>query len=242
MCHGYFASWSKTGLLILICWLVALAAPAFVIFPTLPNSIILANGATCYPNFTSQDPIIKGVLLIAVMLMFSTGLIMVFCYTSVFIKYQSILRRKEGGGEISRNEETALSPKSKLLLKKLVLITMTSIATFQPIVISFAVMLATKAEIHDNAQTVVLTIFEIGLLINPTLIYHLDAKLKRSVNEILGINKIMPKKKSQPFVQPVIEMKSSVLNANVLQLNSPIDTSKTQQSPNYTKTVLMTRN
>ena len=66
--------------------------------------------------------------------------------------------------------------------------------------------------------------------------------MKRSVNEILGITKILPKKKPQPFVQPVIEMKSPALNANVLQLNSPIDPANTQQSPNDIKTVVMTRN
>ena len=152
-----------------------------------------------------------------------------------------MLRRKEGGEEMSRNEEAALSPKSKLLLKKLVLITANCLFMFLPIVSSFLFMMATKAEVGDNTEIAVIAIFEIGLLLNAILIYLLDAKMKRSVNEILGITKILPKKKPQPFVQPVIEMKSPALNANVLQLNSPIDTSKTQQSPNEMSTVLMTR-
>ena len=241
MCHGFFASWLKTGILLLICWIIALVAPAILIFPTLPNSIIVANGIVCYPNFSSEDGLIQGMLLVALIIILVACLTIVFCYANVFLKYQSMLRRKEDGGEMSRNEEATLSPKSKKLLKKLVLITATFLVTFAPFVISFFVMLATKAEINDNAHIVVLSIFVVGLLLNPILIYVLDAKMKRSVNEILGINKIMLKKKPQHFVQPAVEMKTPALKANVLQLNSPIDPSKTQQSPNDINTVLMAR-
>ena len=143
---------------------------------------------------------------------------------------------------MSQKEDTALSPKSKLLLKKLVFITASFLFTFLPLVISFFVLLATKAEINDNAQIVVTSIFVVGLVLNPILIYLLDAKMKRSVNEILGINKILPKKKPQHLVQPAIEMKSPALNANVLQLNSPIDPANTLQSPNDMSTILVSRN
>ena len=236
ICHGYFASWSKTGMLLLIGWFVASVFPALVIFPILPNSIILANGIMCYPNFTSQDPIIGGLHIMTLSIISLALLTVVFCYTNVFLKYQSMLRRKEGGGEMSRNEETALSSKSKKLLKKLVLITTTFLVTFAPFVISFFVMMATKSEVHDNVEIVVITIYEVGLLLNPILIYLLDAKMKRSVNDILGINKIMPKKKPLPFAQPAIEMKTPALKANMLQLDLPIS------PPNDIKTALLTRN
>ena len=159
MCHGYFASWSKTCVLLLICWFIALVFPAAVIFPTLPNSIILANGIVCYPNFTSSDPVINGFMILALSMMCLGNVTVVFCYANVFLKYQSMLRRKEGGAEMSRNEETALSPKSKKLLKKLILITTTFLVTFAPFVISFFVMIATKSEVHDNAEIVVTSIF-----------------------------------------------------------------------------------
>ena len=242
ICHGFFTSWSKTGILLLISWFIALVVPAVLIFPTLPNSVILANGIICYPDFTSKDPIIGGLLKMGISFLCLAVVIVGFCYGNVFLQYQSLLRRKEGGGEMSHKENTALSPKSKLLLKKLVLITANFIATFTPFVITSFFMMANNAEIDESAELVVITIFEIGLLVNPILIYLLDAKMKRSVNEMLGINNLLRKKKPLPIKQPVLEMKTPVLKANVLQLNSPMSPSSTQQSPNDVKTVLVTRN
>ena len=113
----------------------------------------------------------------------------------VFFKNQSVLRRKEAGGEMSQNEIMVLTPKSKKLLKKLVLVTTTFLLSFMPLATSFVVMMATKAEVPDIAEAIVYAVFVIGLLLNPILIYLLDAKMKRSVNEILGINLIFFKKK-----------------------------------------------
>ena len=132
---------------------------------------------------------------------------------------------------------------SKKLLKKLVLITANFNLTFLPLVISFSITSATKAEINDNAELAVLAIFEIGLLLNPILIYLLDAKMKQSINEILGITKIMSKKNPQLIPQAAaIEMKAPVIRVNVLQLHSPAPMSPidTHQSPNNIRTVLLT--
>lgn len=147
----------------------------------------------------------------------------VFCYGNVFIKYQSMLRRKEGGQEMSRNEDTALTLKSKLLLKKLALTTTTFLLPFLPLAISFIVMMAKKAEVHDIVEAAVLSIFEIGFPLNPILIYLLDAKMKQSVNKMLGIN--------------IIEMKTPVLKNNIMQLYLPIAPANSQQSP--IKTVIL---
>ena len=181
MCHGYFASWSKTGILLLICWFIGLVFPAFVIFPTLPNSIMLANGFVCFPNFTSKDSLIHGLLLMALLMILLTKLIVVFCYGNVFYKYNSILLRKQ-----KRNDKAvlALPEQSKKLLYRLCFLTGNYFFTFIPISVTFAVMMGSKAEINDNAALIVITIFEIGLLLNPILIYLLDAKMKLSVNEM----------------------------------------------------------
>ena len=47
-------------------------------------------------------------------------------------------------------------------------------------------MMGSKAEINDDAALIVFTIFDMGLLLNPILIYLLDAKMKLSVNEMFG--------------------------------------------------------
>lgn len=202
---------------------------------------MLANRILCYPNLTSRDPLTVGLLQTGLGLMLLAVVTLVFCYTNVFLKYQFIIRRNEGGGEMSQNERAAISPKSKKLLKKLVLITANSLATFAPFVISIFVMLATKAEIDDNAEMVVLTIFELGLLLNPILIYLLDAKMKGSVNEMLGINRIMLKKKPLSIQQPPIDIHEPTLKVNVMQLKSPMSPAEAHLTPNEIKTVLITR-
>ena len=186
MCHGYFASWLKTCILLLICWFIALVFPAFAIFPTLPNSIILANGVLCYPNFTSQDPPIQGMLVLALLMILFVDLLLVFCYGNVFYKYNSILLRKQ---KRAAKGVLTLPEKSQKLLFKLCVLTGNYCITFLPLVITLAVMMATRTEINDTAESIVLTIFEIGLLLNPILIYLLDAKMKLSVNEMFGIKR-----------------------------------------------------
>ena len=231
MCHGYFTTWSKTCGLLLICWFFALILPSLVILILPPDGILLANGAICHPNFTSRDPIISGLLGMSLSLILLALAIVVFCYANVFLKYQSMLRRKECGGEMNQAEHAALSPKSAKLLKKLFLITANFLLTFAPFATSFFVMMATKAELDDHSAIVVIMIYLIGLLMNPILIYLLDAKMQRSVNDLLCINKIIPKKEPKSIQHPRF---AAVLKANVLQLTSPIAMSpstNTQQIP-----------
>ena len=111
-------------------------------------------------------------------------LIVVFCYGNVFYKYNSILLRKQ-----KRNAKSvlALPDQSKKLLYKLCFLTGNFFITFIPIAVSFVVMMATKAEINNETELIVMTIYEIGLLLNPILIYLLDAKMKLSVNEMFGL-------------------------------------------------------
>ena len=228
ICHGYFTSWSKTAVLVLITWSISLVVPALM---TLPESILLVNGIICNPNFISRDPLTAGLLQMGVALLCLAATILVFCYANVFFKYQYMLRRKEGGGEMSRNEETALSPKSKLLLKKLVLITANYLFTFSPYIVSFLIMIATKAEPDTTFETVVVTVFEIGMLLNPILIYILDAKMKRSVNQMLGLHR-------EPSRTIHFEMKAPVAKANILQLRPSAPLTDTL---NEVKTVLLPR-
>ena len=124
--------------------------------------------------------------------------ILVFCYTNVFFTYNSILLRKQ---KRPAKAATALSENSKKLLYKLCVLTANFVITFIPLVASFVVMMATEAEINDTMEAVVLLNFEIGLFLNPLLIYLLDAKMKLAVNELFGIRRnslqTVPKKKEQ---------------------------------------------
>ena len=185
MCHGYFASWSKTGILVLICWFIALVFPALVIFPTLPDSIILANGLLCHPNYTSQSSITKGILLTVVLSITFAVLILIFSYASVFYKYNSILLRKQK----RQAKALTLSEKSQKLLFKLCILTANTLISFIPLLVYFIAMMISQADAPEPAFLFILFIFEIGLFLNPILIYLLDAKMKLSVDEMFGFVK-----------------------------------------------------
>ena len=196
MCHGYFASWSKIGILVLICWFTALVFPAIVIFPTLPDSIMLANGVLCHANFSSQSPIIKGQLLAALLIILSSWLTPLCSYASVFYKFNLILQRKE-----KRLANTfTLSGKSKKLLFKLGILTANSFLAFTPMLVYFFAMMISERDAPFPAFAFILSAFELGLFINPILIYQLDAKMKNSVNEMLGL--VKKKKTGPPIASP----------------------------------------
>lgn len=120
----------------------------------------------------------------ALLMILMTKLIVVFCYGNVFYKYNSILLRKQ---RRSAKAVLALPVQSKKLLCKLCVLTANYLITFLPITLTFAVMMGSKAEIDDNAVLGVDAIFDIGLLVNPMLIYFLDAKMKLSVNDMFGV-------------------------------------------------------
>jgi hypothetical protein len=215
ICHGYFTSWSKTGILVVVAWFISLVLPALIIFPTLPNSIILAISIVCYPDFSSKDPLLKGLLASGLILMYAAFLILVFCYSNVFFKYQNLLRRREGGQELSQMQTMTISPKSKLLLKKLVIIAANFFFTFFPLVILFSFMLVNETQMPDLFVNLAMITFEFGLFLNPILLYLLDANLKTSVNNMLGIKKPSPIKEKQKKPQ------SKLLQIENIQLGSP---------------------
>jgi hypothetical protein len=234
ICHGYYASWSKTGMLVLGLWFISLAFPAAILFPILPNSVILANGLLCYPNYASNDQLKKAIFIMAIGTAYSAMLLVACSYANVFVKYNTLLKRREGGQEMSQNESVALSPKSKLLLKKLVMLTANYICSFLPHVLVQTTMLAIEAEVPELVAVVALLIFAIGLFLNPLLIYFLDAKMKQSVNQMLGLDKIFfPKnqtlhspERNQNGVK-MLHLSPAALNVHTLALND----SKTVQLP-----------
>ena len=103
---------------------------------------------------------------------------------------------------MNQQENMAMSPKSRKLLKKLVVITMCCILTYLPLEVTFAVKLATSAEISLSADICAIVLFELGLFLNPILLYLLDPKMKRSVNEMFGVTPHHLKKASSRNEKP----------------------------------------
>ena len=95
-----------------------------------------------------------------------------------------MIARVENGGEISGIEHMTISSKSKKLLVKFSLITVNYLVTFVPLEVSWIIMMATSSELSNEAELSLLVLIEVCLLLNPILIYHFDARLKRSVNSM----------------------------------------------------------
>jgi hypothetical protein len=222
ICHGYFTSWSKTGILVIVAWFISLVLPALFIFPTLPNGIYLAVG-NCYPDFSSKDPLLKRLFSCGLFFMYAAFLILIFCYSNVFFKYQNLLRRREGGQEMSQMQTMTISPKSKLLLKKLVIITANFFFTFCLLLFLFSFMMVNETQMPDLFILLAVQTFELGLFLNPILIYLLDAKLKNSVNNLLGIRKPEPKKEKQRKPQ------TKLMQIENIPLRTPLNVSLATQ-------------
>ena len=193
------------------------------------------------------------------LMILSAFVIVIFCYANVFYKYNSMLLRKQ---KRSAHAATILSEKSKKLLFKLCVLTANFMITFLPFVVCLAVMMATEAEVPDSVSEVIFLIFEIGLFLNPILIYLLDAKMRLSVDEMFGLYKKkivdrvndrvdqielkdLPATQAPQNREKTAAMSPSVLRANSLQLKSPISPADTQHFPAATdeiKTIHMTRN
>jgi hypothetical protein len=121
---------------------------------------------------------------------------------------------------MSQKQTMTISPKSKLLLKKLVMITANFIFTFILLVILFSFMLVNETQVSDLFVLLAMLTFELGLLLNPILIYLLDAKLKHSVNNMLGIRiNVKPNPKKEQHKKP----HSKLLKIENIPLRSPLN-------------------
>ena len=119
------------------------------------------------------------------------------------------------------------------------------LVTFTGLAVTFAVMLATHSDIPHIAGFVFFLIFEIGLFLNPVLIYTLDAKMRITVNEMFGVKSRIEKKRGDQIIKLTERLApvpaQSAINVQVNAPTSPADLD-TQKSPTEIKTVLMARN
>lgn len=118
-------------------------------------------------------------------MIYSAFAAVVFCYGSVFYKYAAVLRKKEqfdDGSDTSELQLQKLPGNAKRLLYKFSIISVCFFVSFLPLSFSFLYMLATNNDTPWQYTLFCDILLLISPVINPVLIYLLDAKMKMSIN------------------------------------------------------------
>ena len=228
MCYNFHVSWTKTAILLAVAWGISILFPVIAVFTSLPDFVLLAKGLACIPNFTSHNSATRTWLTLALVLIFTAFATVIFCYTAVYRRYYILMLSKNrqgssitSSGNIRVPEE--LSSKFQRLQLKFALISANFVISLLPLSLIFTVMLATNMEAPDFIYFPAYAFFEVGPLVNPFLIYYMDARLKSSIDEILGYVWFATKSRTRsPPASPLSKVPagSHVATPNgVLQLN-----------------------
>ena len=173
--HGFEKSYKKTLLLLFTAWTIAVASPLIMVLTKLPLSVDLVVDMICMPDFTSSDPSIRGWSIFCVTAIMMAMLTIVFCYTAIYRFYT--MKRKSAGTK----------QKSHRLLVKFCIITCAFVMYLLPLFSIFVSMIATSQQPDPLFFFLATLVFQSGSLLNPILFYFLDARVKRSVNEMFSI-------------------------------------------------------
>ena len=187
LCHGVNKSWQFTLMLVVITWLISTVLPAIFVYTNLPDSVMLVSKMFCIPNFISNNPSERAWMYALVTAVFLCFTIVIFCYWSIYAMYVSSLKRRFKLRKSQRIVQLPpkLSANATKLLYKFAVISGTYIATFLPITLLFIGWLATRIVISNAVFLILFSIHMLSPVLNPYLLYFLDARLKITVNEML---------------------------------------------------------
>lgn len=198
LCLGVNKSWQFTLLLLVITWLISTVLPAIFVYTNLPDSVMLVSRMFCIPNFISNNPSVRAWMYLLVTAVFLCFSIVIFCYWSIYDMYVSSLKRRF---QLRKSQRVVklppkLSANASKLLYKFAVISGTYIATFMPITLLFMVWLADPSLMISNAVFIILfSIHILSPVLNPYLLYFLDARLKITVNGMLRLDRRMRNQK-----------------------------------------------
>lgn len=187
-------SCGKTLFLLSFAWGISIIFPILAIILNLPDSALLLSGVYCVPNFTSTLPTTRNWLIFAISVIFCCMIVLVFCYSMIFFKYQTAIRVRDGAlnsqitSTVFKNDEKKAArkerpPAVKKLLFKCATITCCYIITWLPMDFLFLYMLITQQEPPWQFSAAATFIFELHPLLNPIILYLTDARIKVTVNE-----------------------------------------------------------
>ena len=201
MCHGFHKSWSKTMMLLCLCWGVSLIFPCLATFTNIPHFAALIDGLYCVPNFASRESGTRGWLIFALVLIYLAFATIIYCYSAVYIKYTQLkMKSFAKQNQVSSNDNVKqlkqqtiqplqlppeLSSLALKLLFKFITICAFFLACFLPLTTGCIYMTVYYTLPNQWVFFTVVKIFECSPLVNAFLLYHLDAKMKRSVNEMV---------------------------------------------------------
>jgi hypothetical protein len=106
---------------------------------------------------------------------------------------RALKKRFQRRGEKNFKLPAKLSANASNLLFKFEIISGVFVGTFLPITILFIILLVKPITINDGWYAGLFLIHLFSPLLNPYILYFLDARLKLTINEMLGINRFFKK-------------------------------------------------
>jgi hypothetical protein len=175
-------------------WITVLVFPALLLFPNIPDSVMLVVRVVCLPNFSSQNSSVRAWLFFYVAAAFLSIFIVFFCYGSIYHMYVRALKRRfQRRGQKNFKLPAKLSANASNLLFKFGIISGTYVATFLPITILLIILLVKPIVVSEGWYVGLIVIHLLSSVLNPSILYFLDARLKLTINEMLGINRFFKK-------------------------------------------------
>jgi hypothetical protein len=204
-------------------WITSLVCPALMLFPNLPDSVMLVVLAVCLPNFISDNSSVRVWLFFLVAGALSSIFIVFFCYGSIYHMYVRALKRRFQRGQKNFKLPARLSANASNLLLKFGIISGAYVATFLPIIILFIVLLVKPIVISEVWYVSLIVIHQLSSVLNPYLLYFLDARLKLTINEMLGINRFFTKPDGPAAARNIHAPKPKPTNTQVLDQQQKIN-------------------
>lgn len=212
LCHGYDKSWSMTFMLQLVLWVIAIVFPSLALFTSgldMGDSMMLAgNGLFCLPNFATGNTSLRVWLTMGVIMILLAFVVIVYCYSSIFLMYISKKRRGK------KPTRSILDKNSRKLLFKFALITSSFYFFFTPCLALFIYILATGKDVSWQILYTFALFYQFCPLCNPLLQYFMDARLRMSMNDIFPALKFLIKLefKSRKRPPPILLQSSAASN------------------------------
>ena len=170
LCHGFEKSWSMTFMLQLVLWTIAIVFPSLALFTSgldMGDSMMLAgNGLFCLPNFATRNTSLRVWLTMGVTMILLAFVVIVYCYSSIFLMYISKKRR-------GKKATAALDKNSRKLLFKSALITLCYYFFFTPCLGLFIYILATEKDVSWQILYTFALFYQFCPLCNPLTLWTL---------------------------------------------------------------------
>lgn len=190
ICHGYHISPTVTYVALFCANTMILAiSTVTLLFPDTALQLV-PSGSYCIATFYSHNMAPFIVSITAITVLVSTNFILIYCYSSIFFKYYF---RKKVESDIVENIiqpktwNVAISTSEKIVFKKCAFLSLSFIILWGFELVCIIVEFVRKEPLPPFYSALAAVLAGTHTFIEPMLIVHFDAKLKKEIYELFGV-------------------------------------------------------